>query len=848
MRLIQHAPAVDACTQPLASISIENMHGEARSELGEWHCCQRPCAKYSGSVLTRTRALGRTASYRQGQCRWRATVVMRRTRAVLFVLAWLTAYAVTSSIFSSGASAAQARSELDAPKSPKSGGRSLTPTASIAVRYFDPYNAVISPDGSKFFIRSYKGDLECDCTAVELTLFAADSVNEALISGAKAAPQPLHRIIRRPTSHDGRELFNARWEPDGKSIVFEGTNKRGYRQLFSLDARSGAVRPMGDWPYGVHDTRRRGSIIIGDARVPLDRPVKPIYPVHKINSDQITDLLFSDRRDTRNGSFVSYRGRKAWEMKATEYVFPYLPSFSPDGHRAISVRAPKAVPEKWLTYYDGLTNWDDENRDDKAKITQFVLIDAAREREAPVFDAPTGLATLAGQNARPEVRPQILWAEDGIHAVLVNAALPLSSESDRSRSGMAYVVAYSIRDARWEIIEPLETGGDRASRRVAQVGWLKEGRELLIRHEVSGNPAPGSLYTLEGDRWRAQEVSPEVKLPKITPEKAPVLPKGLRIELKQSMNDPPVFIATNGQQEIELTSPDPALIGVDLAKQEPFHWNGPDGPTTGGILLPRERNSRPVPFVIQAYAYAPGTFLPDGPATQPYAAQSLVDRGIGVLNLTIPGRDQKKLGKLVELTDFASLLDSVTTALVTERLADAERIGLIGFSRAGFETFYAITHPGKHPLAAAIVDDGFPGTFGYNLQIASRSNSNFNVIYEGDFWSNPKTWLEHNPIFNVHRVVTPSLFTIHNEVALPGTLEIIGAFSMNQIPFEFWEFPEGAHALDAPRERVASQTLSIDWMSFWLQGYEDPAIEKSKQYKRWRMLKELHARKTATVK
>ena len=49
-------------------------------------------------------------------------------------------------------------------------------------------------------------------------------------------------------------------------------------------------------------------------------------------------------------------------------------------------------------------------------------------------------------------------------------------------------------------------------------------------------------------------------------------------------------------------------------------------------------------------------------------------------------------------------------------------------------------------------------------------------------------------------------------------------------------FPEGGHGLEMPRERFASQEATVDWMSFWLQGYEDPDPAKAEQYKRWRVM------------
>ncbi len=248
--------------------------------------------------------------------------------------------------------------------------------------------------------------------------------------------------------------------------------------------------------------------------------------------------------------------------------------------------------------------------------------------------------------------------------------------------------------------------------------------------------------------------------------------------------------------------------------------------------------------MIQAYRDFPDKFLPDGPSTHAYAAQSLVARGFAVLNVTIPGEDMRKLGKLRELTDFTVVVESSIEALAKEGIVDPDKVGLIGFSRGGYETHYAITHPGHYAPVAAIIDDGFPGTLGYLMTIRAINESLF-TMYGGTFWNDRASWLEHDPSFNVHRVKAATLFTVHNEQAIPYALETIGAFAMNGVPMEYWAFAKGSHTLEMPRERFVSQELSLDWLSFWVQGQEDPAPDKADQYVRWRALRVLKEQRKA---
>ncbi|MBZ5667551.1 MAG: prolyl oligopeptidase family serine peptidase [Acidobacteriia bacterium] len=703
----------------------------------------------------------------------------------------------------------------------------------MAVRYSYPGTIWVSADGTKFFFVSFHGDLSCDCNVFELSVFVTEDVRRALARAGSTQgppPEPLRSLTRRSSDHHGLEFAGPRWERDGESISFEGVSEQGVRQVYLFNVRSGAVTALTNWPYGVNYATRVGDTIISDVSVPAAGAVTPVYPMHVITRTELRGMLFP--HESSNVTFVSYRGGAPWELKTTRPFIAFGPFFSSDGRRAVMLRIPKEMPASWAGY-DRIARGE-ANTD----VMRFMLIDAEHGFDKPVFDPPTGLATRVGQERMRSVYPQPLWAEDQRHVVLINTALPLTPGQNPERTSMAYVVGYDADTGQWGVIEPLEShdGADGTLRRVTQVGWLKPGKELLIGHEIAGKPAPGTVYTLKGDQWVGHAVDATVKLPQPEAPKQPALAGGLTVTLKQSANDPPMMVASDGHHELALTSPDPALEGVWWARQEPFQWREPDGHmVTGGLLLPRETKG-PVPLVIQAYTYKPDRFSPDGPTTNGYAAQSLVARGIAVLNVDIPGEDNPPVFGSQEPTEFAQRVNSAADALASRGLIDRARVGLIGFSRGGFNTYYAITHPGKNPPKAAVIDDSFTGTYSDYLttQAFAGLRTGFEGLYEGSFWQNKAAWLARENSFNVDRVETPALFTLHNESSLLFAFETIGAFSLNHRPLEYLMFPKGSHGLEMPRERLASYESSVDWMAFWLQGRAPADAERAA---RWAAMK-----------
>jgi len=65
----------------------------------------------------------------------------------------------------------------------------------------------------------------------------------------------------------------------------------------------------------------------------------------------------------------------------------------------------------------------------------------------------------------------------------------------------------------------------------------------------------------------------------------------------------------------------------------------------------------------------------------------------------------------------------------------------------------------------------------------------------------------------------------------------IGAYRLNHKPFDFMFLPDADHIPARPREIMALTEASNDWLSFWLQNYEDPDPAKAEQYARWRRIR-----------
>jgi dipeptidyl aminopeptidase/acylaminoacyl peptidase len=685
----------------------------------------------------------------------------------------------------------------------------------------------LSPDGKKFFVITTRADVRGDAKIYEIRVFRTDDVLSYLAEGAAhSAPMVTayrSAVLASYSSHHAA-IDDASWDEDSRGVVFHGLTETGERGVYYFSMESGDVRR---WIADPHEIRwfhaGSGALLFKDTKWYVAPPTR--YPMEPMAWDSPGVLATPDRltavlRD--EGTYAVREGNAPVRFGGDLATLAWI---APDGHRAIGVR---------------------RNTD----ASYFVLLDLDKGLIRPLLDAPVGalnLGSKASEQNKVQLQYKALWSADGAHVALVNTRVP----GKEFTSPNAYLVDYEIGTDRWRVLEPIVAeqpaqGASQSVKYVSETEWLESGRQFAVRHSVQGKVVDSTTYQVGANGWEARRDTDSGSVSKAA---------SLTVTVRQSMNDPPMLIASNGRHEVALSAPDPALAHVKRMPMSNFQWTGPLGQKRiGGLTLPPNyRPGHPVPLVIQAYMHFPELFLPDGPHKASDATQSLAARGIAVLEAPFAELEDGDRMTRMEGPAFVAELDAVVDALAKQGIIDPLRVGLTGFSRMGYRTLLAITRPGKVRIAAAICDDSFTGSYGAYLQdgakSAKRASTDFERAPGGTFWDHKTEWLEHEPTFNVDRVTTPTLFTQHAHAGDPRyhpsandpytalALDIIGAFNLTKRPIEYLFFPSASHELERPLEQLTMMEVSVDWMDFWLQGREDPRPDKVAQYSRWRPLR-----------
>jgi len=166
-------------------------------------------------------------------------------------------------------------------------------------------------------------------------------------------------------------------------------------------------------------------------------------------------------------------------------------------------------------------------------------------------------------------------------------------------------------------------------------------------------------------------------------------------------------------------------------------------------------------------------------------------------------------------------------------LADADRIGIVGFSRSCYYVLEALT-AGSLRFRTASITDGVNA--GYMLYLTA-------VDLFGDIGRRDEEAAIGAMPFGA--VSAALQVTTLGRANLTLMWEPYALMRRLNKPVDLIVLNNNEHVLTNPLARLMSQGGSVDWMRFWLQGYEDSAKDKVDQYQRWEKLCDLQREQNA---
>ncbi len=143
-------------------------------------------------------------------------------------------------------------------------------------------------------------------------------------------------------------------------------------------------------------------------------------------------------------------------------------------------------------------------------------------------------------------------------------------------------------------------------------------------------------------------------------------------------------------------------------------------------------------------------------------------------------------------------------------MIDPARVGIAGFSRAGYHTNLLLMSP--IPFKAGVMLDG-----------------------GGSSYLESRPWQEGE----LKRISAPLLIEAHgfDELRLAFAAMFDGLEKLGR-PVDLLVFPRGGHNLHAPAHRATSLQANVDWFLYWLEDEADPDPAKAARNARWKALRD----------
>ena len=665
-----------------------------------------------------------------------------------------------------------------------------------------------SPDGRRFLIVLFRGDIARNGTLVEYLTGETTSLSQA------AASHIVARLFTTDTQLLDLRAARYLWLGDGHRIAFTWNDGKGPTQVVILDLRNGALETV---TTAIVDVEEFSMDLAGDRVVYTTRSAAKLCRITCAASvstkfarmlrsgfavpddvHSVQTLLNGYASDLESGYatdiFVASRenGWAARRVSLDSHVLPPLnPRMAPDGARIVITGRPQSPPDHWSVYTDPQIRRNlalaERTAGEPLQLRQLWLVDVSTLSARPLWDAVFARS------------PTIDWSKDSRELVVRNTTLPVASPDPAGLAGHA----------------------------TAKVNVLT-----------------GRYSVVQGDFGSLRE-----------------LPRGnVSIEVRESLSSPPEVWGVEARkrsQSIRILQLNPGLTRKFLLGEVRIvHWTDGKGRNWSGRLYlpPDSKAGERYPLVISTVpkvAALPQQFSLGGNEVAPSVtaiAQPLANRGIAVLMMGQPDAATDAMQATpAEAPIVTSGYESAVATLAKGGFIDQDRVGLIGYSRTGFYVQFALTHS-RFRFAAAISSDNVNESYvQYVLMANAWVRDEFERVNGAPpFGDGMQLWLSRAPGFNADKIRTPLRMEITSGgiSALLAQWELFSNLRILGKPVELYVGPDienGSHGLLRPDQQLASMEAGVDWMDFWLNNCERADPAKESEYQRWRAIRNKQA-------
>jgi len=712
-----------------------------------------------------------------------------------------------------------------------------------------------SPDGRYIAVVTERGRLDLNAPEDTIWVFRTADVQRFVQHPETGRPTGLP-LAQVATDRDGPLIEHVRWLPDSSGLAFTAMKKSArckFHQLFVADIAARAVKALTpeDQDVGEFDIRSATSYVYEvSAPTLLIAPKEDEAPAKVLTGESLWPTVFPEDVEHHltpfeaEGLWTVLDGQRRQVLDAKSYAAPTAArgganlSLSPDGRTVVAILQAEHPPKTTWARYKAPPGYEKFHM--PLDTSAYHLIDLTNGAKTLLVNAPWGL----NQDWHSYL-VRASWSSDGQSLLLPDTFFPLDVADPKEiaeRESHPYITVLRLKSGQLTRVLAVRAGLD-PQRYAVQDARFEDDRTVVVNFDRSfylPDQPPAAVFRQQANgTWRRLAATEDPRLARLP----------IRIQKRENLNQPPVFVAEDRKSGVAqiFWDPNPQLKDIDLGPAQVIKWKDDSGyEWEAGLLLPPGYTpGRRYPLVIQTHGFQKSQFLSSGIFTSAFAARALAAQGIAVLQMAWNGNN---FSMPKEGPDQVRGFESVVKKLADDGLIDPARVGAIGFSRSFYHVLFAIT-AAKSLFAAASVTDGVNyGYFEHILAVDTVADDSDTINGGKPFGTEGlKSWLASSPDFNMDKVRAPLLLLQPGAESALGDLEPYAALRYLKKPVDLIMLQPGTHVMTNPTQRLASETINVDWFRFWLQGYEDPDPAKAEQYRRWEGLRAMRDKDATAV-
>ncbi|MEP6533691.1 MAG: S9 family peptidase [Bryobacteraceae bacterium] len=320
-------------------------------------------------------------------------------------------------------------------------------------------------------------------------------------------------------------------------------------------------------------------------------------------------------------------------------------------------------------------------------------------------------------------------------------------------------------------------------------------RDVLIRHEIQSDHTKILAEGIAG----AASFTPDLSR---------------AVFLKVNRAHPPEIFYYEGKESRQLTHVFQYLEKFQPFSSEVVKWKSKDGSDMEGMLwLPvGYQAGKRVPMLTELHGGPTGVTLDAFPTPRTYPVEMYLQNGIAVFSPNFRGSVNYGAGIRMKnaLSQGEGDYDDVMTgidSLIARGIADADRLGIMGWSYGGYLTISTVTQTNRFKAASI----GAPATDWATYYGQSDGPKEVLWTYFGGTpWEVPESYARHSPRAKLKNVRTPCLLQV-GMLDINHNAEIYRALTDNHVEVEYDLYPREPHGFTEPKHIRDVMEKNLNW-------------------------------------